>query len=49
MFWGTFEFNRIPMGPPGCKIVVHEEPGKRGSWSLHGLTGFYIGPFINGY
>ena len=37
------------MWPPGCKIIVHENTGKCGSWLFHGAPGFYIGPFMNGY
>ena len=37
------------MGPPGCKIIVHEKPGKRVLWSFTGLPGVYTGPFMNGY
>ena len=49
MIWGAFYFNRTPMEPPGCQIIVHENRGKRGSWAFHGVPGFYIRPFINGY
>ena len=37
------------MRPPGCKITFHLKPGKRGSWEFHGVTGFYIGPLMDGY
>ena len=49
MIWGAFYFNRTPIRPPGCKIIVHEKPGKRRAWAFNGVPGFYIGPFINGY
>ena len=49
MIWGTFSFNIAPMGPLGCKIIVHENTGNRGSRSVHALPVFYIGPFMNGY
>ena len=42
MIWGAFYFNRTPMGPPGCKIIVHEKPGKRMSWEFHGIPGFTL-------
>ena len=49
MIWETFYFNRTPMGPLECKIIVYENPVKRESWAFHRVPGFYIGPFINGY
>ena len=49
MIWETFYFNRTPMGPLECKIIVHENPGKREAWAFHRVPGFYIGPFMNGY
>ena len=49
MIWGKFYFNRTPMGSPGCKIIFHEKPVKCGRWAFHGVPGFYIGPFMNGY
>ena len=36
------------MGPPGCKIFIHEKSWKFGSWEFHGVPGFYIGIFVNG-
>lgn len=41
---GTFNFSNTPLGPPGTKVVVHEKPGQRGTWSPHGVEGWYIGP-----
>jgi hypothetical protein len=35
------------MAPPGCKVVVHERPQKRGTWADHGVAGFYIGPAMH--
>ena len=48
MIWGTFDFNRTPMGPPGCKIIVHDNQVKHRSWEFNGLLGIYVGPFMNG-
>ena len=46
---GAFGFNATPLAPPGSKIVIHEKPGVRGSWSLRGIDGWYIGyaPFYH--
>ena len=39
---GEFDFNRTPIAPVGCKVIVHDRRGERGSWSNHGSHGFYI-------
>jgi hypothetical protein len=47
--WGNFDFNKTPMAPPGCKIIVHERSLERGAWASHGIKGFYIGPAMHHY
>ena len=44
-----FDFNTTPMVPPGTKILIHEKPTQRGSWTVHGEDGWYIGPATNHY
>ena len=46
---GGFDFNRTPLGPLGCKVIFHEMPSARGSWSPHGVEGYYIGPAMEHY
>jgi hypothetical protein len=46
---GPFDYNAIPLAPPGCKIVVHEKPGQRASWDPHGVIGWYLGPAMAHY
>jgi hypothetical protein len=46
---GTFDFNRTPLGPPGCRVVAHEKPAKRKTWAPHGLDGWYVGPALDLY
>jgi len=41
---GTFDFNRTPLEPPGTRVLVHEKPLLRGTWSPHGVDGWYLGP-----
>jgi hypothetical protein len=41
---GTFDFNRTPIGPVGCKLIVHDNRMVRGSWADHGTDGYFIGP-----
>jgi hypothetical protein len=45
--WGNFNFEKTPLAPPGCKIIIHERPQERGTWADHGVTGFYIGPAMH--
>ena len=47
--YGSFDFNRTPMAPPGTKVVIHDKSTKRASWAYHGQMGFYIGPALEHY
>jgi hypothetical protein len=47
--FGNFDFNRIPIAPPGIRVIVHAKPGSRESWSPHGLDGWYVGPALDSY
>ena len=49
MVGGPLGLNSTTMGLPGFNIIVHEKTGNRGSWAFHGVSRFYIGPFMNGY
>jgi hypothetical protein len=47
---GTFDFNRTPLGPPGCRVLVHAKPDKRKTWApQHDLDGWYVGPALDSY
>ena len=46
---GAFDFNRTPLVPLCVKILVYETPSQRGSWSPHGVEGWYIGPAMKNY
>jgi hypothetical protein len=41
---GAFDFNRTPLAPPGTRVLVHEKPTLRGTWSPHAVDGWYLGP-----
>jgi hypothetical protein len=47
--WGNFDFNKTPLAPPGCKVVVHERAMEREAWACHGIVGYYIGPAMKHY
>ena len=46
---GKYDFDAHPMAPPGTAITIHEKPDQRGSWSKHGIQGFYLGPALTTY
>jgi hypothetical protein len=46
---GTFDFNRTPLGPPGTRVLAHEKPDARTTWSPHTLDGWYVGPAMESY
>jgi hypothetical protein len=37
--YGQFDFNCTPLAPPGIRVLIHEKPDKRTSWSPHALDG----------
>jgi hypothetical protein len=39
---GEFDFNKTPLAPVGCKVIVHDRRNERGSWDNHGSHGFYV-------
>ena len=47
--FGPFDYNKTPLAPPGTKVIIHEKSRQRGTWSPHGLDGWYVGPAMNHY
>ena len=47
--FGNHDFNRVPLVPPGSKLIVHNKPGHRPSWSFHGDDAWSIGPATEHY
>lgn len=47
--FGNHDFNKVPLAPPGTKVIIHSKPGERKSWECHGKEGFYIGPAFHHY
>ena len=39
---GNFDFNATPLAPPATKVVIHNKPKDRNSWSFHGRDGWYV-------
>jgi hypothetical protein len=34
--YGEYDFNRVPIAPPGTIIIAHETPNRRRTWAPHG-------------
>jgi hypothetical protein len=46
---GPFNYNKTPLAPPGCKVLIHEKPSQQTSWGPHGVVGWYLGPASEHY
>ena len=46
---GTFNYNKTPIFPPGCKVLIHEKASQRHTWGLRGIIGWYLGPAMHHY
>jgi hypothetical protein len=42
--FGQYDFNRIPLAPPGTKIIAHVSADARTTFGEHGKVGWYIEP-----
>jgi hypothetical protein len=47
--YGQYDYNRVPMAPPGTIIIAHETPNRRRTWAPHGQYGCYTGPALEHY
>jgi hypothetical protein len=48
-FHCNFDFNQMPLAPPGICVIAHEKPADRETWLPHSLDGWYIGPALESY
>jgi hypothetical protein len=48
-FQGPFDFNKMPLGPVGCPVLIHTKPASCRSWDFRAKNGFYIGPALESY
>ena len=46
---GAFYFTATPLGPIGCKLIIHTNKNKRKSWDHRGREGFSVGPALQHY
>jgi hypothetical protein len=47
--YGHYDYNQVPMAPPGTRIIAHENPKQRSSWDPHGVDGWYLVPTTDHY
>lgn len=45
----SHDFRAHPIAPAGTRVLIHDKPSARGSWSPHGVAGFYLGPALQHY
>jgi hypothetical protein len=44
-----FYSNRTPIAPPGIRVLVHDKPSQRRSWSPYTSDARYVGPAFDSY
>ena len=44
-----FDYSATPLGPLGCKIMIHNTSNTGKSWDQRGREGFSIGPALQHY
>eukprot|EP00957_Ditylum_brightwellii_P047163 3581744-Ditylum_brightwellii.AAC.1 len=44
-----FDFNSMPLAPPGTCGIVYKKPTVHPSWGAHGTNAWYVGPACNHY
>ena len=42
-------FDSTPLGPIGCRVLIHNKPSTRASWAFRARDGFYVGPALLHY
>ena len=47
--FGPYNFDATPMGPAGCRVLIHSKASIRRSWENRCHEGFYIGPSLVHY
>ncbi len=48
-FHGPFDFNKTPLGPVGCRVLIHAKPVTHCLWDFRAKKGFYTGPVLDSY
>ena len=48
-FNGPLNYNAIPIGPAGCRLLIHIKPNIRQTWYFRGRNWYSIGPALHYY
>jgi hypothetical protein len=48
-FNGLFDFNKTPLAPMGCRVLIHTKPVTGQSWDDRAKQGFYVGLALDHY
>ena len=48
-FNGPFDFNKTPLAPAGCRVLMHAKPSTCKSWDYRTEEGYYVGPTLDHY
>ncbi len=48
-FNGPFDFNKTPLAPMGCRVLIHAKHAMCQSWDYRAKQGFYVGPALDHY
>ncbi len=48
-FNGLFDFNKTPLAPADCRVLIHAKHAMRRSWDYKAKQGFYVGPTFDHY
>ena len=41
---GEHNYNKVPLAPPGTKVIMHRTPSHRKTWDFQGQLDWYVGP-----
>ena len=47
--FGTFDYNKTPLAPPGCRALAYDSPSHRATWNSKGTETWYVGPAMDHY
>jgi hypothetical protein len=47
--FGAYTFDATPMGPAGCRVLIHTKAAIQRSWENRCHDGFFIGPALTHY
>ena len=43
---GTYNFDTIPLSPPGVRVLLYKDPNHGVSYGVHGDEAYYLGPAL---